>query len=74
MLKDLRKELQTYPGSHYRNISERSGFSLGSVSKHLNGEIEPINKEILRVAVEYRDEMRAKHMMEYEILKKKLAS
>lgn len=72
MLKELRKELTTYPGSHYRSIAERSGKSLGAVSKVLNGQL--FNKEILRAATEYRDELRAKYIMEFEVIKKKLAS
>lgn len=72
MLKDLRKELRTYPGSHYRTIAARSGKSLGAVSQALNGEV--FNHEILKVATDYRDELRAKYLLEYEILKKKLSS
>ncbi len=72
MLKELRKELSGYTGDHYRTIAKRSGRSLTSVSRVLNGHW--FNKNILNTAVEYRDELRAKEQTEIELVKKKLAS
>lgn len=72
MLRDLRKELSSFSGSHYRTIADKSGRSLAAVSRVLNGEW--FNKEILNAAIEYRDELRAKNQMEVEMMKKKLAS
>lgn len=72
MLRELRKELSSFSGNHYRNIAERSNKSIGSVSGVLNGQW--FNKEILNAAIEYRDELRAKTQMEIELVKKKLAS
>lgn len=72
MLRQLRVELSTFQGSHYRAIATRCHKSVGAVSGVLNGEW--FNKDILNAAIEYRDELRMKKQTELEMVKRRLAS